>query len=188
MVRKLSKYTDEELLSLLKGSRKESEQAFTEIYDRYALKVNAYCRTIIGNKEQAEDIFQETFIRFYQNVRVEHPKSTIIGYLIKIARNLCLNYKRDKKQTVSIDTIDYSIPADVSFEDKELNDLILFAIDLLDNETKEVITMRVFNDMSYNEIADTMNITPARARYLVFNGKQKIKQILDPYIKDIYKY
>ncbi len=188
MKRKLSKYSDEDLLILLRGSRKESEEAFTEIYDRYAIKVNAYCRTIIGNKDEAEDIFQETFIRFYQNVKIEHPKSTIIGYLIKIARNLCLNFKRDKKQAVSIDNLDFSIPADISFEDKELNDLILVAIDLLDSETKEVITLRVFNDMSYNEIAETIGITSARARYLVYNGKQKIKQILDPYIKDIYKY
>lgn len=188
MKRKLSKYTDEDLLRLLRGNKKDSEEAFTEIYDRYALKVNAYCRTIIGNKEQAEDLFQETFIRFYQNVHVEHPNTTIIGYLIKIARNLCLNFKRDQKHTVSIENLDFSVQADISFEDKELNDLILVAIDLLDSETKEVITMRVFNDMSYNEIADTLGITSARARYLVFNGKQKIKQILDPYIKDIYKY
>jgi RNA polymerase sigma factor (sigma-70 family) len=185
MRKDFSKYTDEELIKILKGAKPDSDTAFGEIYDRYGIRINAYIRTILNDRQMSEDVFQETFIRFYQKVQSEYERGTIIGFLITIARNLCLNVKRDAKNTISINDYDLIYQDGVSYEETELSDLLMRALDLLDIEYREPIIMRFFNDMPYDDIAEVLEITAARARYLVFTGKHKMKDLLDPYLKEL---
>jgi RNA polymerase sigma factor (sigma-70 family) len=188
MRHKYATYKDSELVVLLKnGTKEESEAAFTEIYDRYGLRINAYCRSILGDRDQAEDIFQETFLRFYQKVRADYKSGSVIGFLITISRNLCLNAKRNAKPTIPIEEFEFVGQEDNVYEQKELSNLMMMALDLIDPMYKEAIVMRAFNDMRYKEIAEILDITEARARYLVYNGKQKIKTVLTPYLKDTFK-
>jgi RNA polymerase sigma factor (sigma-70 family) len=138
MRQNFSTYTDEKLVFLLRSDkREESEIAFTEVYNRYSSKVHAYCLRVLNNNEQAEDIFQEVFIRFFQKIKSNYPETNVPGYLIKIARNLCLNYKRDKVNTISIQENDVFFEPGKSFENSELLDLITTALELLDFEYKE---------------------------------------------------
>ena len=187
MEKHLSKYSDSELVEMMKEDKPESDYAFAEIYDRYGLRVNAYIRTILGNKQLSEDIFQETFIRFYQNVQSDFKKGSLIGFLITIARNLCLNAKRDKISSVSLDDIELPQQDINDFENKEFTDLLAMSLDLIDSEYREPIILRYFNDLRYEEIGSILGITAARARYLVYTGKQKMKQILNPYFEEINK-
>ena len=105
--------------------------------------------------------------------------------MITIARNLCLNAKRDNVSTVSLDDIDLPHKDKESIESKEFSELLAMSLDLLDEEYREPIVLRYFNEMRYEEIAEILEITPARARYLVFTGKQKLRKILSPYYEEI---
>ncbi len=187
MKNNLAQYSDKELVAMLRGDRKQSEAAFSEIYDRYSLKINAYCMTILGNRELAEDIFQDCFVRFYHHARSNWGSGSIVGFLITIARNLCLNAKRDRKSTVPIEELELPVMAESSFEDKEVSDLIIMGLDLLEHDFKEALILRYFDDLRYKDIGDILGITEARARYLVFTGKQKLKAIMQPYLKGVYK-
>ncbi|MCX6153040.1 MAG: RNA polymerase sigma factor [Candidatus Kapabacteria bacterium] len=183
MKKNLSIYTDKELVSMMQGDRRSSEAAFTEIYDRYSVRLNAYCRTILNNRALAEDVFQETLMKFYQNVRHDFSGS-IIGYLITIARNLCLNQKRDARPTVPLEDFDFPTNEHTQYEDKEMADIVMMSLELLDPVSKEVMVLRTFNDLPYEEIAEILTITSARARYLAFNAKNKIRQIIAEYSKE----
>ncbi len=185
MHKKFSTYSDKELAELLKSDRIKSEKAFTEIYDRYSQKIFAYCLRVLGNKELAEDIFQETFLRFFQHIDPTHEKLNIQRFLIRIARNLCLNYKRNSKINIPIEEIDNLIEQDRNTDEKEYQDLIKYAIELLELEYKEPLVLRVYNEISYDEIAEILNITPGNARIRVHRAKEKLKDILSPYIKDL---
>lgn len=186
-MKNLKKYSDKKLLAAL-GSKKKSEveAAFTEIYDRYAIRVNAYCSSILGDAQAAEDVFQETFLKFYQKAKSEKSSGSIIGFLITIARNLCLNAKRDTKTTVSIEDFELTFEDGVSLESQETRELILTAVDLVGGEYKEALVLRYFEEFSYKNIAELLGVTEARARYLVFTAKQKIRKILEPYYDEIY--
>lgn len=181
--------TDDELVFLMKDEQPSvSGNAFTELYERYSSRVFAYIRRVVNDEEQTEDLFQETFYRFFRNVKATPDKGTIIGYLITIARNLCLNYKRDKKTTLSIDDIrlyDYKTNSD--YEEAELVELLTMSMELLEMEYKEPLILRVYNGMNYNEIAEICNTTESNARSRVHRAKQKIKTILMPYLKDLAK-
>ncbi|TAL68274.1 MAG: RNA polymerase sigma factor [Bacteroidetes bacterium] len=186
MRQNFSTYTDEKLVFLLRSDNKEeSEIAFTEVYNRYSSRVHAYCLRVLNDYEQAEDIFQEVFIRFFQKIKSNYPETNVSGYLIKIARNLCLNYKRDKVNTINIQENDIYFEPGKSFENSELLDLITTALELLDFEYKEAFVMREYDGLSYNEIAEVTNTTVTNAKSRVFRAKQKIKEILQPYLKDM---
>ncbi len=176
---------DNELVNLLKSSKKDSEMAFKVLYKRYAPIVNAYCMRVLNNKSDAEDIFQETFTRFYENVRPDHSSNNIIGFLIRIARNLCLNHKRNKREYISIEDYELNNQPNQDYEKKELLELITMALNLIDFEYREAFVLREYNDLSYSEIADICNISEINAKSRVFRAKQKIKNILMPYLKDI---
>lgn len=180
-----NKYTDEELVSLLGDDRATSSGAFKAIYDRYSPVVHSYCAKVLDNDELAEDVFQETFIKFYNNYNKETKKFHIQGYLLTIARNLCLNAKRDKKNNVSDEYIDMFFADEQSYENKELLDLINRTLDLLDDEYREAFVLREYSGLDYAEIANLCNISLVNAKTRVFRAKQKIKSLLKPYLKEL---
>jgi RNA polymerase sigma-70 factor (ECF subfamily) len=185
MAKKYSSYSDTDLVKLMEGSKEESENAFKELYDRYSSSVHAYCLRVMPSEELAEDIFQEVFIKFYQNVRSAATKTNIPGFLITIARNLCLNYKRDKRQMVPIDDLEFMFPQTDNYEQKELLDLITRSLELVDDDYREAFVLREYSGMAYKDIAEICDISLANAKSRVFRAKKQLKSILKPYLKDL---
>lgn len=179
-------YTESELSRMLKGKRKQKEQAFTYIYEQYSQRIYAYCLRVVGSKEDANDIFQETFFKFYESA--ENSKKAAFknlnGFLIRIARNLCLNHKRDKRKTFTLEDFEATAPR-INYEDKELLDLISNALELLDFEYREVFILRQYQGLPYQEIADIIGLKVSTAKNRCWRAKEKIKEILQPYMKDI---
>lgn len=182
---KYDKYSDAELVNLLREDKKVASAAFKVLYDRYSQLVHSYCLKVLGYDESAEDIFQETFIKFYNNCTKETKNFNIKGYLLTIARNLCLNAKRDQKENVSLDNLDYLYSDNQTYEQKELLDLITRTLDLLDEEHREAFVLREYGGLDYTEIAELCSITVINAKTRVFRAKQKIKTILMPYLKEL---
>lgn len=177
-------YNDRELVGQLRNGGKESELAFTELYNRYSSSVHAYCMRVVNDGDIAEDIFQETFIRFFNNVTNDLKDLNVPGFLITIARNLCLNHKRDRKNGVSIEDVDLLVYQD-SYEKKELLDLINRSLEVIDDDLREAFVLKEYSGLQYNEIAEVLSITVVNAKTRVFRAKQKIKSILQPYMKDL---
>lgn len=195
MEKNLKKYNDMELITLLKSNSSISDLAFKEIYDRYSSNVNAYCMRVYNNQELAEDVFQETFIRFYQSIKKksndieETPllNFNIPGLLITISRNYILNLKRKENKEVVVESFDYFEYDTQNYENQELLDLIKKALVTLDFDYREAFVMREYNGISYEEIAKITNISVSNAKARVFRAKQKIREILKPYLVDINK-
>ena len=187
MIQNLNNLSDKELLKLLRGERMQSEAAFSEFYRRYAPAVHAYCSKVFNDRTQAEDIFQETIIRFYQKVDTNATVINIPGYLITIARNLCLNHKRDVVTTVQIDGMEIMTEQNQQYETTELLELITMSLDLIGFEYKEAFVLREWDGLPYNEIAEIIGTTIENAKSRVFRAKQKIKDILAPYMKELCK-
>ena len=179
------KHTDVELVNLFNEESRIAEAAFTELYNRHSSMIHAYCVKVLDDRDAAEDVFQETFIRFFKNVK-ENPKvMNVPGFLITIARNLCLNQKRDKKQTVSVDDYEYVVKDYQNYEKKELLDLINRTLELLDDDLREAFVLREYSGMQYNEIAEATATSLVNAKSRVFRAKQKIRTILQPYLQDL---
>lgn len=179
---------DEELFSKLSEKDKsESEKAFLELYNRYASRVYSYCNRILDNKEDARDVFQETFIRFYESAKVERIMTNVPGFLLKIARNLCFNFKRTRHRNVTIEDYMHFEEYSKSHEMDELLELINLALTGLSDGLREAFVLREYEGMSYAEISDFLGISIALVKVRIFRAKQKIREFLAPHIAELTK-
>lgn len=180
--------SDTVLYYMLKGSKSESKKAFDELYRRHSTPVYTYCRKVLNNDPLAEDIFQETFTRFFEGAKKEREMTNVLGYLLKIARNLCLNEKA-KKYNNKVTLEDLHLPQyDVSYANIQLNELLQTALDALPKKYREVIVLREYLDMSYNEIAEALGTTMPIVRIRIYRAKGRIRELLAPYFEEMKNY
>jgi len=187
MSKKIEQMEDEELFALLCQEKDTAEKAFSELYARYSPRVFAYCRRFLSNKEEAQDVFQEAFVRFYQSASENRVMTNVPGFLLRITRNLCVNEIRRNRNNVTFE--EYMVTEDNDISDKdELLSLIKRALDLLSPEYREAFILREYEGLSYAEIAEMIGESLSNVKIRIYRAKQKIREILAPYLADISKY
>ena len=185
MQRLFSTYSDTDLYYALAEEGAQREAAFAELYTRYSSRIFLYCRRVLGDTPQAEDVFQETFLRFLNSVDVNRKMTNVPAYLLRIARNLCLNAKRSKKHNiVAFEDFNYPVHNN-AYEREELTQLVATALDLLSEEYREAFVLQAYNGLSYAEIAEVVGVPLTTVRNRVVRAKKKIQQILTPYLEDL---
>ncbi|MCX7909636.1 MAG: sigma-70 family RNA polymerase sigma factor [Ignavibacteria bacterium] len=182
----ISELSDFELCLALSQNNKKAEQAFTEIYNRYSNKVFAYILRTINNRTDAKDIFQEVFLRFFDACKNGTNATNILPYLIKIARNICLNYIRDKKTTVPFDESIGFIKSSIDVEKSEISELVTNALSILDYQSREIFVLHHYQNLTFNEISDIIGESLAFVKTRYYRGKEKMKTFLTPYFKKDY--
>ncbi len=176
--------SDEQLYDFLGGNRKSARLAFDELYNRFSTKIFTYCNRILFDSELAEDIFQETFLRFLESAKKERNMTNVSAFIFRIARNLCINEKARKHHSfLSFEELIYPV-SDQSYETKERVDLLETALQALPQKYREVLVLKEFLGMSYQEIAEVLDSTLPSIRIRIYRAKQKLRDILAPYIEE----
>ena len=78
--------SDNELYYLLNSDKKTAERAFSELYSRHSPRIYAYCRRFLGNREEAQDVYQEAFVRFFKSAKQQREMTNVPAFLLKIGR------------------------------------------------------------------------------------------------------
>lgn len=128
----------------------------SEQYD----KIYRYCYFKLMHKETAEDITQETFLRFFDGGRYEERGKTL-QYLYTIARNLCIDEfrKRPAEQLSEIPNASY-MQTDTDMEDRLLTSLsVKTALRTLDKESRELLLLRYVNEVPVSVICNIMGFS-----------------------------
>lgn len=184
MLEKYSNMSDEELHINLSKKKKIAEPSFAELYSRHSAKVYAYCKKVVGNKEDINDIFQEAFTRFYNQAKQNSRAiDNVENYLMAITRNLCLNYKRDLKNFTEFDMESVAF-YDHTNEEIELTEIIDLVIETMEFTTKEAFILRVYHGYSYAEISEITNQPISILKNKVWRAKEKVRDALAPYISN----
>lgn len=180
----LSSLSDSELLVLVNKGGASGEKAFTEIYARFSHPVYLYCRRLAKQQDEANDVFQETFIRFHKQIQSSTNILNIQPYLIRIARNVFLNLKRDEPPW-SMDSEEVSSSYTPQYEREELFNLISTALELLEFSYKEAFVLRFYQGHSYKEMAGITGDSVSALKVRVMRAKDQIREIVAPYIEDL---
>ncbi len=188
MQKKTEEYSDAQLYYMLCDDRKTAEFAFAELYARLSGKVYSYCLRFMGDKDEANDIFQEAFLKFHQSADKHREMTNVPGFLMRITRNLCINAVR--KENVDVSYEDYmGVQDDESSSDKkELLGLIKKGLKQMPEEYREYFVLREYDGFSYLEIAEIMNTNIDTVKVKIFRAKKKMREILAPYMKELTKY
>lgn len=160
----------------------EMKEQFLMVYDQYADSIFRYCQMKVSSRELAEDISQEVFARYWQQLRLGKDILNDRALLYSIARNLVIDWYRKKKEQ-SLDTLtlagfefgtDDHIATVVQSEIRE----VLGVLEELDEPTREALTLRFVEGFLPKEIAELTGETANTVSVRITRGLQKVRDHL----------
>ena len=187
-----NQFEDCQLIDLLKRDKPYSEQAFNVLYSRYSVKLHSYCLFISENNRDAEEIFQDTWLKFYNSSKTCKNIDSIASFLYKIARNLSIDkYRVNKFQKIhkienfDIEQIANPLNLQSKLEKEELISLISIAINSLSDIYKETFLLVWFSGLKYSEVAEIVGESVECVKKRSYRAMDEIQTILQPIINEI---
>jgi len=177
---------DEDTFKLVQRAQKGDKEAYGEIYKLYQKKIYRFSYYMIQNQELAEDITQNTFIKAWRALPFFslNKNGTIQAYLFKIARNLTIDYQRKRKE-VSLEVIEDIMPSDENLEEivarQEEQEIVARSLKTLDEEERQIVVLRYFEDMSYEEISKVVGKNEGAIRVRLHRILKKLKEEIKDY-------
>ncbi|WP_194775473.1 RNA polymerase sigma factor [Pararhodonellum marinum] len=187
---------------LINQYRNGSEVAFEALVDKYKSKVYTTIYMIVKDRGVAEDLLQDVFVKVVHTLNADgyNEEGKFQPWLMRIAHNLAIDHFRKMKRYPTIvmedggnifNTLKFS---EETIEDQrvkeETHDLVKQLIEGLPESQKEVLIMRHYMDLSFQEIAEqtgvSINTALGRMRYALINMRKKLKQINVAYDKIFY--
>lgn len=160
-------------------------QDMDSIYIKYGKMLYKYVFCLTGNEDITEEIVQETFLVAVKDINKFRNECKISTWLCQISKYIW--YKKLKKEKlkkeIPLDILENTLYIEETIEENFLNKekkIQLFKkIQEFDEDTKNVMYLRIFGNFEYSEIAEIMNKTSNWARIVFFRGKQKLKEDLE---------
>ena len=175
---------------------------FDALVAKYDKKIFNIIYRMIGDYEEAADLTQETFVSAFRHYDQFRGDSKVFTWLYQIARNLCINRirQRERQRSLRIESLDQprdandedSMTREIAdftqsphqkLEDKELSQRILAAIESLPPDYKEVILLREFQELSYNEIVEVTGLTLENVKTRLSRARGMLRRKLEPYYR-----
>ena len=187
---KLDLMTDEDLVVLYAEG---NNTAFDVLLNRYKSSIYSYIYFIVHNKELAEDIFQETFVKVIMTIKQRRYTDTgkFKAWITRIAHNLIIdNYRQEKcENTISNDESEVDLFNNIKLCDGTVEDRIVRhqvlsdvrkLVKYLPDNQREVLELRYYQDLSFKEIADitgvSINTALGRMRYAILNLRRMAEE------------
>lgn len=166
---------------------------FEVLLERYKSKVYSYIMMLAKDKQLAEDLFQDTFVKIIRTIKADlyHDEGKFIQFAMRIAHNLIIDHFRKAKKLPIVDSVseDYNVIdnlriSDPSKEQQMIREQVYAdlrkMIDYLPSEQREVLFLRMYQDMSFKDIAEVTNVSIntalGRMRYALINMRKMMKE------------
>lgn len=161
--------------------------AFAELYAAHYRQVRGLCRQLLGTTERAEDAAQESFVRAYRALASRDPAQPFIAWIMRIARNHCLDLlrRRSRERAIFGDEEVEMIAAEAPGADglgkaltSERAAAVNAAVAKLPERYRVPLALAYFGDQDYDEIASSLGITRNHVGVLLCRAKQMLRQEL----------
>lgn len=185
---------DADVVALAKEGR---EAAFRELVRRYERPVFSLVYRLVRDRDTAEDLAQETFVKVLNNIERYRPEFKFSSWLFKIANNVAIDHLRkrsldtvsldgsrwatstDEMQATSVRAVDTSQSALEELESRELGGAIERAIGSLRPEYRACILLRHVEDRSYEEIAATLDLPLGTVKTYIHRARHELRKALE---------
>lgn len=179
--------TSESDQQLAQRVRSGNLEAFGELVRRYQQSVFNVCYRLLGERRAAEDLAQEAFLRAYQRFDSFQNERPFGPWMRRVAANLCYNHLQSRAQSEMV----YELGAEDAWQpaspqpgpeaallQREASELIRQALLGLPAHYRAVIELRHFQDLSYAEIAETLNLPLSDVKTHLFRARKQLAQTL----------
>jgi RNA polymerase sigma-70 factor (ECF subfamily) len=171
-------------------------QAFGILVEKHKQRVYYTALGLLGSHEDALDVSQEAFVRAYRSIaKFQSRRSSFFTWYYQILRNLCFNFVRDRakharafseidaRRQPLAEIVDAGGDPSVIAERNELKAAVWRAINALKTHDREIIILRDFQDLSYTEIAETLNCPLGTVMSRLFGARRQLKEKLAGYLE-----
>jgi RNA polymerase sigma-70 factor (ECF subfamily) len=176
---------------LIARARRGEDEAFRLIFDRYGRPIISFIYDMVGHRDLAEELTQETFVRAFRSLKSLREETKLSTWLFGIAKNVAresLRAKIRKNQEVDLDdkqVLDLSDQAPVpshSLLNKELNEVVQRSLATLDDDKRLVFTLKVFHQCSYEEISEITGFSIPKLKTDLHRARAEMRQRVGQYV------
>ena len=176
--------------------------AFEELVKAYETKVYNLALQMLGNKQDAQDVTQEAFIKAYNSLSSFRGESRFSGWLYRIVSNMCLDFLRKKSrgkpgsltvedddgEEIQLDLPDTSQAPEEVLEKKLTRDAVRRGLASLPPDARQILLLREIEGLSYEEIGETLGLESGTVKSRLFRARKKLAAFLlkDGNIPDHY--
>lgn len=171
---------DDIIIELVSRLKSNDMSAFDELYEltKKAVFYNIY--SVTQNHMASEDIMQETYIKMLENLRKIKDNTNPIGYLLKISKNLAIDYMRKSKREVFLDQYENEAVYGSIEEKIDYSDHLIIEMKKILNETElQVVLLHVLNGMTHKEISEALKKPIGTITWTYNQAIKKLKEGLN---------
>lgn len=187
---RIKPYRDDDVLILVERTQAGDREAFREIVRLYQQRVFVLAYSFFKNREDALDIVQDTFLRLHEKIGLYERGRNFQGWLLQIAKNLCVDYyrknyrkRKEFESEKSLDELSPAAPSDPAGQDAiDLKTPFSRCVERLAERQRMIIILKHYNELPYNEIAQVLNISIGTVKSLHFKAVQNLRKLLTPYL------
>ncbi len=196
MKNKKRKISNKEIdLSLVRRAKKGDYGAFDLLVLKYQSRVIATAFKYVKEKQLAEDIAQEAFIKSYKSINSFREESSFYTWVYRITVNTAKNYLVSSKRRDEVvisdlsqddsfypEKLDVDSPQEI-LKASELRDLIFETLSSLGEETRTALSLREFDGLSYEQIAEIVKCPVGTVRSRIFRGREMIEEVVSKHME-----
>lgn len=190
---------EEELL--VRRAQDGDREAFRELVERYQRRVYSIAYGMLKNSDDAFDVSQEVFVKVFRYVENFNHQSSFYTWLYRITVNMCIDFIRKNKKRRSVEYDDgiargedvvgaeHIMPSQLGLNPdrvygrKELREKMLEALDTLSDKHRTILIMREVDGMSYEEMADALNISKGTVMSRLFHARKYFQDAIEDYLQ-----
>ena len=166
---------------LIEAFKEGDEFAFVSLYNRFKSPVFAFSYKMLMDRDQAEDVMQETFLRVYENRDRLMKTSAFKSWVFTIARNQCLNHiwKAGRQVAMSQDALENLASSETPLSKMDKSEQVAFVTAFLHElkpEYREVLILREYQNLNYEEIAAVTRSSLSSVKSRLFKARRKLSE------------
>lgn len=151
--------------------------AFDEIVSRYQLRLFRFAFRLLGDRSEAEDAVQETFVRVYKAIPAYRPDGYFSSWVYRIALNECRRRHRAHRVTVPLEAVQQTADGpdpEQSLVTSERNRQLRRAVDALPEHYRIVMVLFYFEEMSVDQISRTIDVSVSAVKVRLHRGRERL--------------
>lgn len=182
-------------------ARQGDDGAFTQLVRTYQDRLTNIFFHMLQSQEAAEDLAQEVFLRIYRARHGYQPTARFSTWLFRIANNLASNSRRSRGRRKEVKlagsesgplgprpeeqlVLEKSgLMPNRQLDKRELQAVVQRAMEQLNERQRMAVLLHKYEDMSYEDIADAMELTPTAVKSLLSRARENLRQVLEPYMQ-----
>jgi RNA polymerase sigma-70 factor (ECF subfamily) len=191
---------DDPEVSLMLRVREDEPEAFAELVQRYRTRIYGHFFRLLGDRQEAEDLTQDVFLRLYRSRKRYQPRAKFTTWLFHITQNVGRNALRSRRRHpwVHLEGLageqegkllesllsDHGESPSVPLERAELAGVVRAAVEELGGRQRTAVELHQFRDWTYNEVAAEMDMSPEAAKSLLYRARNQLRESLTTFMEE----